>query len=71
MKKLINDPRAVVREMLEPNAAETQCEAHQIREAQLRARGVVPSRCGVLGGDAIGFDIDPDNFPRRNRLFIA
>ena len=43
------------------DAAEARRNAHQIREGELRARVIVPAGVRVLGGDAIGLDIDvPD-----------
>ena len=52
------DRAAPPREMLEPDGAEAQRKADQIGKAQLRAGVVVPSGCGVLGGDPIGIDLD-------------
>ena len=50
-------PRLLV-EVMHLDAAEARRKAHQIREAQLRAGVVVPAGVRVLGGDAIGLDID-------------
>src|SRR6266404_2061951 len=58
-------------EMFEPDGAETQREADQIREAQLRAGKVVPTRMGVLGGNAVGVDVDARDLVRRNVLLAA
>src|SRR5260370_35139854 len=58
-------------EMFEPDGAETQREADQIWKAQLRAGEVVPARMGVLGGNAVGVDVDARDLVRRNVLLAA
>ena len=46
-------------EMLELDAAEFEREPEQIGEAQLGAGEIIPAGPGVLGGDAVGRNIDP------------
>src|SRR5262249_60302632 len=48
----------LIGKMLESDGAELEREPDQIRKAELRAGEVVPSGLGVLGGDAIGRNID-------------
>ena len=57
--------------MFEPDGAEAQREANQIREAQLRAGEVIPTRMGMLGGNAVGIDVDARDLVRRNVLLAA
>src|SRR5260370_11326320 len=57
--------------MFEPDGAETQRQADQIRKAQLRAGEVVPARMGVLGRNAVGVDVDARDLVRRNVLLAA
>ena len=61
----------LVGEMLEPDGAEAQRDADQVGKAQLRAGVVVPAGMGVLGGDAIGVDVDPGHFFRDDVLVVA
>src|SRR5262245_35738636 len=48
----------LIGKMFESDGAEFQREPDQVRKAQLRAGEIVPSGLGVLGGDAIGRNID-------------
>ena len=57
-------------EMLELDGAEFQRERHQIGEAELRAREVVPAGAGMLGGDAIGLDRDVLDLLGRDLLVV-
>ena len=60
--------RISVDEMLELDGAEFQREPHQIGEAELRAGEIVPAGLGVLGGDAIGRNLDALHLVARDLL---
>src|SRR5262249_59922626 len=57
-------------EMLELDGAEFQREPDQIGEAELGAGEVVPAGLGMLGGDAIGRDLDALDLLGRDLLVL-
>ena len=56
--------------MLDLDGAESQREPDQVGEAELRAGEIVPAGLGVLGGDAIGGDVDALHLVGRDALVV-
>ena len=57
-------------EVLDLDGAESQREPDQVGEAELRAGEIVPAGLGVLGGDAIGGDVDALHLLGRDALIV-
>src|SRR5262249_62345885 len=58
------------RKMLELDRAEFEREPYQIRKAELGAGEIIPAGLGVLGGDAIGRNVDALHLVARDGLVV-
>ena len=57
-------------EVLDLDGAESHRESDQVGEAELRAGEIIPAGLGVLGGDAIGGDVDALHLLGRDALIV-